>query len=101
MKIIGSITTYVGHEIPGYHGRRVQICAVMRHGVDIDGDEYYVTDDETLARLGGVRPCDHADVADLRANGTLSFVHCDPAVVDLECFRNLRDINVLKSTQLD
>jgi hypothetical protein len=97
MKVVGLTTTYVGHTIPGYHGKRVRILAVMRAGTDPDGDEHYVTSDATLARLGGVTKHDRVDVAELRANGTLSFVSfvsfvsCDPLATELECFASLSD----------
>jgi hypothetical protein len=91
MKVVGITTTYVGHTIPGYHGKRVRILAVMRAGTDPDGDEHYVTSDATLARLGGVTKHDRVDVAEVRANGTLSFVSCDPLATELECFASLSD----------
>ncbi len=65
MKTIGTTTTYVGSEIPGFHGQRVRIFGVMR---------------------GALR----ADVAHLRADGSASFVHCDPRAIDLECFASLK-----------
>jgi hypothetical protein len=83
VRIIGTTTTYLGHEIPGYHGQRVRIFAVMRAGEDIDSDETLVTDDDTLGRLGGVTEHDRVDVAHLRSDGTASFVHCDVRAVDL------------------
>jgi hypothetical protein len=99
MKIIGSTTTYVGNEIPGLHGKRVRVYAVMRGGVDIDDDDSFVTDDETLARLGGVQAGDRVDIAHLRANGTCSFVHCDPLASELECFRGAIEPDLSKTTQ--
>lgn len=93
MKTIGTITTYVGTEIPGYRGTRVRIFAVLRNalrpGLDVDADGYFVNDDEELARLGGVTENDRLDVAHIREDGSTSFVHCDPRAVDLECFAML------------
>lgn len=67
--IIGSVTTYVGDEIPGFKGRRVQVFGVMRGAlrpdVNVDADDYCITDDEILAFLGGVGPLDRVDVTDI------------------------------------
>lgn len=95
MKVIGTTTTYVGSEIPGLKGAHVRIFAVMRHAlrawVNVDDDDYYVTDDEALARLGGVTKDDRLCVAHLRADSSASFVHCDARAVDLERFASLKD----------
>lgn len=95
MKVIGVTTTYVGDEIPGLNGTRVRIFGVLRSAlrpaVDVDADDYFVTDDDALARLGGVTKDDRLDVAHVRADGSASFVHCDPRAIDLECFANLKD----------
>ena len=94
MSLIGTTTTYVGDEIPGLRGSRVRIFGVMRGalrpGVDVDADDYFVSDDATLLRLGGVTKDDRLDVAHVRADGTASFVHCDPRALDLECFAHLK-----------
>ncbi len=94
MKTIGTTTTYVGSEIPGFQGQRVRIFGVMRGAlradVNVDADDYFVTDDDALARLGGVTKHDRVDVAHLRADGSASFVHCDPRAIDLECFASLK-----------
>lgn len=89
MNVIGTTTTYVGHAIPGCHGQRVRIFAVLRAGVDIDSDDYLVTSDDALAHLGGVTRHDRIDVAHLRPDGSVSFVHYDPRAADLECFAHL------------
>lgn len=77
MSIIGTTTTYVGDEIPGLNGARVRIFGVMRGAlrpnVDVDADDYFVS-----------------DVAHVRADGTASFVHCDPRAIDLACFAGLK-----------
>ena len=86
-KTIGTTTKYIGDEIPDLKGRPVRICGVMRNarvpGVDVDAADYYVTDDHTLERLGGVTKHDRIDVALLDADGRESFVHCDPRSTDL------------------
>ena len=90
MKTIGTITTYIGTEIPGYTGTRVRIFAVLRNAlrpdVDVDTDGYLVNDDAELERLGGVTKNDRLDVAHVREDGSTSFVHRNPRAVDLECF---------------
>ena len=95
MTVIGATTTYVGSEIPGLKGQRVRIFGVMRGAlrpdVNVDADDYFLTDDEVLARLGGVTKLDRLDVAHVRADGSASFVHCDPRAIDLECFVDLKD----------
>jgi len=95
MTVIGATTTYVGSEIPGLKGQRVRIFGVMRGAlrpdVNVDADDYFLTDDEVLARLGGVTKLDRLDVAHVRADGSASFVHCDPRAIDLECFAALKD----------
>jgi hypothetical protein len=94
-KTIGTITTYDGDEIPGLKETRVRIFGVMRGalraGVDVDAADYFVSDEATLARLGGVTKDDRLDVAHVRADGSASFVHCDPRAIDLECFADLKD----------
>lgn len=95
MKVIGVTTTYVGDEIPGLNGARVRIFGVLRGAlrpeVDVDAADYFVTDDDALARLGGVMNEDRLDVAHVRADGSASFVHCDPRAIDLACFAHLKE----------
>lgn len=92
--VIGSSTTYIGDEIPGLKGQQVRIFAVLRGGLrpdaNPDADDYYVNDNETLARLGGVTAEDCIDAAPIRPDGTTSFVHVDPRAIDLECFAHLQ-----------
>lgn len=92
-KLIGTTTTYISDEIPGLRGREVRITGVMRGAllpsVDVDADDYFVSDDATLARLGGVTANDRIDIAHIRGNGSTSFVHCDARAVDLLCFADL------------
>jgi hypothetical protein len=94
MKVIGVTTTYVGSEIPGLNGQRVRIFGVMRGAlrpdVNVDADDYFVTDEDALSRLGGVTKDDRLDVAHVRADGSASFVHCDPRAIDLACFAHLK-----------
>lgn len=91
--VIGAVTTYIGDEIPGYKGKLVRICAVLHGGarpdVDIDCDDYYVTDNALLAQLGGVTKDDRLDTVHFNASGGVSFVHCDPRAIDVELFAHL------------
>jgi hypothetical protein len=93
MTTIGITTKYVGSEIPGLKGTRVRVFGIMRGAlssdVDVDANDYFVTDDDVLARVGGVAKLDRVDVAHLRPDGSVSFVHCDPRAIDLECFAHL------------
>ena len=93
-KVIGSITTYIGDEIPGLKGDRVRIRAVLRGAlradVDVDADDHYVSDDATLARLGGGTAEDRLDVQPwIEAAGRFSFVSVDPRAIDLACWEAL------------
>ncbi|MCP3104243.1 hypothetical protein LZ198_35810 [Myxococcus sp. K15C18031901] len=91
--IIGTDTTYLGNEIPGLRGQKVRIFAVLRGSLrpdaNPDADDYYVCDDTTLARLGGVTAEDCIDAAPILSDGTTPFVHVDPRAIDLECFAHL------------
>lgn len=92
--IIGTDTTYLGDEIFALRGQKVRIIAVLRGSLredaDPEADGYFVNDNATLARLGGVTAEDRIDAAAIRADGTVSFVSYDPRAVDLECFAHLR-----------
>jgi len=92
--VIGTITTYLGNEISGLQGQKVRIFGVLRGSLrpdaNPDSDDYYVTDNEKLARLGGVTADDCIDAAPIHSDGTTSFVHVDPRAIDLECFAHLR-----------
>lgn len=93
--IIGQITTYHGDEHPYLRGHRVKIIAVLHNaakpGIDVDGPDYdHITDDEDLARAGGVTAFDRIDVQPwLESKERFSFVSSDPLAADLDCFRDL------------
>jgi hypothetical protein len=93
MTIVGTATTYLGTEIPGLKGGRVRIFGILRgalrRNVEVDSNDYFVSDDEQLQRLGGVVALDRVDIAHLRPDGSASLVHCDARAVDLECFAYL------------
>ena len=62
-KIIGMETTYIGHERRyGGHGATVMITAIFRYDEDEESDDRHITDNDHLARLGGVRPQDGAEI---------------------------------------
>ena len=62
-KIIGMETTYIGHERRyGGHGVKVIITAIFRYDTDEESEDRHVTDNDHLARLGGVRPQDGAEI---------------------------------------
>ncbi len=93
--IIGQVTTYHGDEHPYLHGYKVRIIGVLHNaakpGIDVDGPDYdHITDDEDLARAGGVTAYDRIDVQPwLEKEGRFSFVSSDPLAADLDCFRDL------------
>jgi hypothetical protein len=93
MIIIGTTTTYLGTEIPGLKGERVRTFGILRGAlgpdVDVDSNDYFVSDDEHLERLGGVTQLDRVDIAHLYPDGSASFVHCDARAIDLDCFAHL------------
>ncbi|MEI2637427.1 MAG: hypothetical protein V9F03_00250 [Microthrixaceae bacterium] len=64
----------------------------LRPDVNVDADDYFLTDDEVLARLGGVTKLDRLDVAHLRADGSASFVHCDPRAIRPRVLRRLEGL---------
>jgi hypothetical protein len=84
MRTIAITTRYLGSELPGLVGCRVRVFRVLPSAlgkdVDVDAVDYFVSDDETLARLGGVTKLDRVDVAQLRPDGTESCIHCDRAL---------------------
>ncbi|MDD5309058.1 MAG: hypothetical protein PHU25_17230 [Deltaproteobacteria bacterium] len=93
-QIIGSITVYIGDEYPGLHGCRVRIRAILRGSlrpdVNVDADDHFVSDDATLAQLGGVTADDRVDVQPwIEEAGRFSFVSQDPRAIDLAIFKEL------------
>jgi len=94
-KIIGSTTTCDSNEHPYLRGHQVKIIAILKNAarddIDVDGPDYdIISDDEALARAGGVTAGDRVDVQPwLEKEGRYSFVSSDPKASDLACFRNL------------
>ena len=94
-KILGSTTTYHGTEHPYLKGYRVRIVAVLKNAarpdIDVDGPDYAtISDEDDLARAGGVTADDRVEVQPwLKETGRFSFVTSDPRAVDLACFKKL------------
>ena len=88
-KIIGLRTSYHGVEHPYLHGYEVRIVAVLK---TTGGPEYErLTDDQDIARAGGVTSGDHIEVQPwLEGQGRFSFVTSDPRAIDLAAFAHLR-----------
>jgi len=94
-KILGSTTTYHGTEHPYLKGYKVRIVAVLKNAarpdIDVDGPDYaHLSDEDDLARAGGVTADDRIEVQPwMEKEGRFSFVTSDPRAVDLACFRKL------------
>jgi len=77
-KIVGSTTTYCGY--------KVRIVAVIKNALRIE-ERGYLTDDDEIARAGGVTVHDRIEVAPwIEKEGCFSFVTIDPKAMDLACF---------------
>ena len=93
--VIGRTTTYHGTEHAYLRGYTVRIIAVIKNAArqdyDPDKDDQYITDEEELARAGGVTADDRIEVQPwLEKEGRFSFVSSDPKATDLEAFKNIR-----------
>ena len=94
-KILGSTTTYHGTEHRYLKGYKVRIVAVLKNAarpdLDVDGPDYvHISDEDDLARAGGVTADDRIEVQPwMEKEGRFSFVTSDPRAVDLACFRKL------------
>jgi hypothetical protein len=94
-KILGSTTTYQGTEHPYLNGYRVRIVAVLKNAarpdIDVDGPDYAnISDEDDLARAGGVTAADRLEVQPwMEKEGRFSFVTSDPRAIDLTCFKKL------------
>ncbi|PIE65601.1 MAG: hypothetical protein CSA24_02440 [Deltaproteobacteria bacterium] len=94
-KVIGNVTTYHGEEHGYLTGRIVRIVAVLhnaaRPDIDVDGPDYaHLSDDEDIARAGGVTADDRIEVQPwLEKEGRFSFVTSDPLAGHLACFNDL------------
>jgi hypothetical protein len=95
MRTIGITTTYDGTELRYLRGHRVRIVAVLKNALradyDPDHDGQHITDEDDLARAGGVTADDRVEVQPwLEAEGRFSFVSSDPRAIALACFASLK-----------
>jgi hypothetical protein len=94
-KTIGAITTYHGDEHRCLAGHKVRIVAVLKNAarpdIDVDGPDYqHLTDDDDIARAGGVSADDRVEVQPwITKEDRFSFVSSDPKARDLACFAHL------------
>ena len=94
-KVIGTITTYHGQEHRYLDGYKVRVIAVLKNaakpGIDVDGPDYaHLSDDEDIARAGGVGIHDRIEVQPwIEKEGRFSFVSSDPLAGDLAAFECL------------
>ena len=94
-KTIGAITTCTSDEHRYLNGYRVRIVAVLKNAarpdIDVDGPDYaHISDEDDLARAGGVTADDRIEVQPwMEKEGRFSFVTSDPRAVDLACFQKL------------
>ena len=94
MQTIDTTTTYHGTEHRYLAGHKVRIIAVIkgaaRTDYDPDADGAYLTDDDDIARAGGVTADDRVEVQPwIEKEGRFSFVSSDPCAIDLACFAHL------------
>ena len=98
-KVIGTITTYHGQEHRYLAGHKVRVVAVLKNAakpdIDVDGPDYaHLSDDEDIARAGGVGLDDRIEVQPwLEKEGRFSFVTSDPKAMDLAAFERLPKTN--------
>lgn len=90
-KVIGTITTCNSAEHPYLSHQEVKIVAVIKGAaapdLDPEADCPVATDDEELARLGGLEATDRVEVQPwLPQVERFSFVSSDPKATDLACF---------------
>ena len=94
-KVIGTTTTYEGRSQPHLRGHQLKIIAILKgraHAdADVDDENAYITDDDHLARVGGVTADDRVEVVPyIPERGRWSFASSDPKAVDLACFKHLK-----------
>ena len=75
-------------------GYEVRVIAVIKGAAgpdyDPDVDGAYLTDDEDIARAGGVTADDRVEVQPwIEKEGRFSFASSDPRAIDLACFADL------------
>jgi len=75
-------------------GYEVRVVAVIKGAAgpdyDPDADGAYLTDDQDIARAGGVTADDRVEVQPwIEKEGRFSFASSDPRAIDLACFADL------------
>ena len=91
--VIGTVTTYLASSPAlGGRGARVKVIGIFKAGEPEDSEDAVVRDDLRLARLGGVRAEDSADVLVWNAvAGRWGWVGTEVEdVTELELFRHLK-----------
>jgi len=74
----------------------VRIIAVLKNAarpdIDVDGPDYaHISDEDDLARAGGVTAADRLEVQPwMEKEGRFSFVTSDPRAMDLACFASTK-----------
>lgn len=95
-KVIGAITTYLGHEYGMKPGHKVRIIAVLPNAASPDYDpdaesSSPINDDAELARRGGVKATDRVETQPwIEKEGRFSWVSNDPEATMIEAFQHLR-----------
>jgi hypothetical protein len=92
-RVIGRRTRYHGDEPPYLRGLDVAIVAVLKDALRVE-EHAYLTDDDAIARAGGVTAFDRIEVAPfVEKDGRFSFATSDPKAVDLAAFAHLAKRN--------
>jgi hypothetical protein len=95
-KIIGAITTFIGDSYGMKLGHKVRIIAVLPNAASPDYEpdaesSYPISDDNDLARHGGVKATDRIEVQPwIEKESRFSWVTCDPEAINLQLFKRLR-----------
>ena len=92
-RTIGLRTRYLGEEHPYLRDHEVVIVAVLKDALRVE-EHAYLTDDDEIARAGGVSAHDRIEVAPwIEKEGRFSFVTSDPKAVDLTAYAHLAKRN--------
>ena len=92
-RVIGRRTRYHGDEHRYLRGHEVAIVAVLKDALRVE-EHAYLTDDDEIARAGGVTVHDRIEVAPwIEKEGRFSFVTSDPKAVDLGAYAHLAKRN--------
>ena len=94
-RVIGSTTVYEGRSQAYLRGHQLKIVAVLKGradpDADVDDENAYITDDDDLARVGGVTADDRVEVLPwIEKENRWSFASSDPLVYELTLFKHLK-----------